>query len=58
MDLPWTNTGQEVLQHFGVDAHRGLSSTQAEKHAELYGKNGTCHAYPLWRDCLICYFTL
>lgn len=41
MDAPWTKTGEEVLQHFGVDQTRGLTSDAAAKHAELYGKNGT-----------------
>ncbi|KAI0807202.1 calcium-transporting ATPase [Fomes fomentarius] len=39
MDAPWTKTGEEVLQHFGVDQTRGLTSDAAAKHAELYGKN-------------------
>jgi Ca2+ transporting ATPase len=41
MDAPWTNSPQEILQHFGVDSTRGLTSAQAAKHAELYGRNGT-----------------
>jgi Ca2+ transporting ATPase len=40
METPWTNTPEQVLQHFGVDSSRGLTSAQAAKHAELYGKNG------------------
>lgn len=44
MNNPWTNTPEEILAHFNVDASRGLSSAQAAKHAEIYGKNGklTC----------------
>ena len=40
MDEPWTKSPDEILQHFQVDSTRGLSSAQAAKHAELYGKNG------------------
>ncbi|KAE9406381.1 calcium-transporting ATPase [Gymnopus androsaceus JB14] len=39
MNNPWTNTPEEILAHFNVDASRGLSSAQAAKHAEIYGKN-------------------
>ncbi len=41
MEAPWTKSPEEILQHFGVDPSRGLTSAQAAKHAELYGKNGT-----------------
>jgi hypothetical protein len=40
MDAPWTKTQEQILEHFGVDSNKGLSSAQVEKHAELYGKNG------------------
>ena len=40
MEAPWTKTSEEILQHYGVDPQRGLTSDQASKHAELYGKNG------------------
>lgn len=40
MDAPWTQSPQEVLQHYTVDPVRGLTSDLAAKHAELYGKNG------------------
>jgi P-type Ca2+ transporter type 2A len=40
MEAPWTKSAEQVLQHFVVDSSRGLSSAQAAKHAELYGKNG------------------
>ncbi|KAK0197253.1 Ca-transporting ATPase [Armillaria mellea] len=39
MEAPWTKSPKEILQHFGVDPSRGLTSAQAAKHAELYGKN-------------------
>ncbi|KAK0503109.1 Ca-transporting ATPase [Armillaria luteobubalina] len=39
MEAPWTKSPEEILQHFGVDPNRGLTSAQAAKHAELYGKN-------------------
>ncbi|KAK0240283.1 Ca-transporting ATPase [Armillaria nabsnona] len=39
MEAPWTKSPEEILQHFGVDPSRGLTSAQAAKHAELYGKN-------------------
>lgn len=46
VDAPWTKTPEEILQHFSVDSSRGLSSELAEKHAQLYGKNGTqCIVY-------------
>jgi P-type Ca2+ transporter type 2A len=40
LEVPWTNTPEEILQHFSVDPVRGLTSAQAAKHAEIYGKNG------------------
>jgi hypothetical protein len=40
MEAPWTKSPHEILEHFGVDSNRGLSSDQAAKHAEIYGKNG------------------
>lgn len=40
MESPWTLSPDQVLQHFSVDANRGLTSAQAAKHAEIYGKNG------------------
>ncbi|KAK7043644.1 hypothetical protein VNI00_008255 [Paramarasmius palmivorus] len=39
LEVPWTKTPEEILQHFSVDPVRGLSSAQAAKHAEIYGKN-------------------
>jgi len=39
MDSPWTLSPEQVLEHFQVDALRGLTSTQAAKHAEIYGSN-------------------
>ncbi|KAJ3553351.1 hypothetical protein NP233_g12666 [Leucocoprinus birnbaumii] len=36
---PWTRSPNEILQHFSVDPKRGLSSADAARHAELYGKN-------------------
>ncbi|GLB35360.1 hypothetical protein LshimejAT787_0209250 [Lyophyllum shimeji] len=39
MDTPWTKSPEEILQHFTVDASRGLSTDQAAKHAEIYGRN-------------------
>jgi hypothetical protein len=40
MEAPWTKSPDQILEHFGVDSDRGLSSDQAAKHAEIYGKNG------------------
>ena len=40
MEAPWTQSPQDVLQHFQVDSTVGLSPEQAQKHAQLYGKNG------------------
>ncbi|KAF9566270.1 calcium-transporting ATPase [Agrocybe pediades] len=50
MEAPWTHTPQEILDYYGVDASRGLSSAQAAKHAEKYGKNELPEepATPLW----------
>ncbi|KAF9466319.1 Ca-transporting ATPase [Collybia nuda] len=50
MEAPWTKSPQEVLEHFSVDPARGLSSDQAAKHAEIYGKNVLPEdpATPLW----------
>lgn len=50
MEAPWTRTPEEILQHYGVDPQRGLTSDQASKHAELYGKNVLPEdpATPLW----------
>ncbi|ESK93023.1 calcium-transporting atpase [Moniliophthora roreri MCA 2997] len=39
LEAPWTKTPEEILQHFSVDPVRGLTSSQAAKHAEIYGKN-------------------
>ncbi len=53
---PWTRSPDELLQHFSVDKKRGLSSEEAARHAELYGKNGMQNIFfpaPLFIDiCL------
>jgi Ca2+ transporting ATPase len=41
LDAPWTLSPEDSLAHFSVHADKGLSSDQAAKHAELYGRNGT-----------------
>lgn len=41
MDNPWTLTSKQILQRLDVDPERGLTPSQAAKHAKLYGKNGT-----------------
>ncbi|KAJ4501578.1 hypothetical protein C8R41DRAFT_805068 [Lentinula lateritia] len=50
MNNPWTNSPEEILAHFNVEPSRGLSSAQAAKHAEIYGKNELPDdpATPLW----------
>ncbi|KAG7092288.1 hypothetical protein E1B28_008650 [Marasmius oreades] len=50
MEAPWTKAPSEILQHFGVDPARGLTSAQAAKSAELYGKNELPEdpSTPLW----------
>ncbi|KAF5330617.1 hypothetical protein D9619_006003 [Psilocybe cf. subviscida] len=50
MEAPWTKSSKEILDHYAVDANRGLSQEQATKHAELYGKNELPEepATPLW----------
>ncbi|KAI0262859.1 hypothetical protein BC834DRAFT_971682 [Gloeopeniophorella convolvens] len=51
MDSPWTAAPDEVLGHFKVDHHLGLSPEQVALHSERYGTNelpedpGT----PLWK---------
>lgn len=40
MDGAWTKTSDEVLSHFSVSRHGGLSTRQAGAHATQYGKNG------------------
>ncbi|KIM80832.1 hypothetical protein PILCRDRAFT_822114 [Piloderma croceum F 1598] len=39
MEASWTKSPQAVLEYFGVDTTTGLTTNQAAKHAELYGKN-------------------
>lgn len=39
MDNPWTLTSKQILQRLDVDPERGLTPSQAAKHAKLYGKN-------------------
>ncbi|KAF8579491.1 calcium ATPase [Ramaria rubella] len=39
MDAVWSRTPEEILQHFSVNGTTGLSSEQAGRHAQLYGKN-------------------
>jgi Cation transporter/ATPase, N-terminus. len=52
MESPWTKSPTAVLEHFGVNANRGLSSEQAAKHAELYGKNGKSQPWLEWCQIL------
>ena len=40
MESPWTCLPRDLLAHYNVDPQRGLSATEAAKHAQLYGKNG------------------
>lgn len=40
LDVPWTLTPEQILEHFRVDVCSGLSSDQAERHAKIYGRNG------------------
>jgi P-type Ca2+ transporter type 2A len=40
MESPWTILPKDLLAHYNVDPQRGLSATEAAKHAQLYGKNG------------------
>ncbi|KAF7295081.1 Calcium-transporting ATPase [Mycena indigotica] len=50
METPWAQTTNELLEHFSVHPDRGLSSDQAAKHAQIYGKNELPDepATPLW----------
>ncbi|KAJ7219107.1 Ca-transporting ATPase [Mycena pura] len=50
MEAPWSLTPEQVLEHFGVNPERGLSSDQAAKHAQVYGKNELPEdpSTPLW----------
>ncbi|KAJ7098093.1 hypothetical protein B0H15DRAFT_902178 [Mycena belliarum] len=51
MDAPWAQTPEQILEHFGVHPDRGLSSDQAAKHAQVYGKNELPEdpPTPLWK---------
>lgn len=40
MEAPWTQTPNQVLGYYSVDAGRGLSEKQVAEHALKYGKNG------------------
>jgi Ca2+ transporting ATPase len=43
MDDAHAKSWEEVLQHFGVEAEKGLSLDQVKRHQEKYGANGeTC----------------
>ncbi|KAI6150727.1 hypothetical protein BKA82DRAFT_952133 [Pisolithus tinctorius] len=50
LDVPWTLTAGQILEHFGVDPDTGLSKDQANKHADIYGRNELPEAppTPLW----------
>ncbi|KAJ6455749.1 hypothetical protein C8R45DRAFT_586858 [Mycena sanguinolenta] len=50
MEAPWSQTQEQLLEHFGVHPDRGLSSDQAAKHAQVYGKNELPDdpSTPLW----------
>uniref|UniRef100_A0A453HAZ3 Cation-transporting P-type ATPase N-terminal domain-containing protein n=1 Tax=Aegilops tauschii subsp. strangulata TaxID=200361 RepID=A0A453HAZ3_AEGTS len=39
MEDAYAKSVAEVLQAFGVDRTKGLSDSQVEQHASLYGKN-------------------
>jgi hypothetical protein len=43
MHAPWLVSPEGILEHFQVDASRGLTAHQAAKHAEIYGTNGTLY---------------
>lgn len=53
MDAPWTKSAEQLLEHFSVDPARGLSSGQADKHAEIYGRNGTTTLLTVHNQILI-----
>ena len=53
MEFPWTISPRDLLAHYNVDPQRGLSATDAAKHAQLYGKNGA--ERPL---LVLCYYLL
>jgi len=46
LDVPWTLTPGQILEHFGVDAGTGLSEDRARKHADIYGRNGRSYTSP------------
>ncbi|KAI6109765.1 hypothetical protein F5141DRAFT_1116606 [Pisolithus sp. B1] len=50
LDVPWTLTADQILEHFGVDPSTGLSKDQARRHADIYGRNELPEAppTPLW----------
>jgi hypothetical protein len=47
METPWTAAPDEVLRHFDVDPHTGLSPAQVGHHSERYGTNGVCTSHVL-----------
>ncbi|TDL27549.1 Ca-transporting ATPase [Rickenella mellea] len=51
MDLAWTHSPEDVLQHFQLDPAKGLSAEHARKNAEVYGKNELPEdpPTPLWK---------
>lgn len=42
MDDAHAKSVEEVLNHFGTDLERGLSSDQVKRNQEKYGPNGKC----------------
>ena len=40
MKYPWTETPRAILSYYNVDPDVGLTTDQAARHAEIYGKNG------------------
>jgi len=56
MESPWTKSPRAILEHFGVDTTRGLTSDQAARHAELYGKNGKSLHLLDWCRVLKCLY--
>ncbi|KAF8528225.1 hypothetical protein BU17DRAFT_81482 [Hysterangium stoloniferum] len=51
MDVAWSRSPDEILQHFSVSEKIGLSCEQVKRHAQLYGRNELPEepSTPLWK---------
>lgn len=47
MELPYTKSVQEVLEHYKVTEHEGLSEDRIEQQRNIYGLNGKLYTESL-----------